>query len=109
MEQNDKPRLAEVLGINVGVKFRVLSCPGVVFWLTDDGYYETEPPRAIRSSYGILDAINHPESIIRAPRLTEEELERCRVYGAKWVSRNDFGSYIDLWDKQPNKNKDGVY
>ena len=35
-------------------------------------------------------------------RLTEVELERCRVCGAKWVSLDcDGGSYIDLWAKKP--------
>lgn len=42
------------------------------------------------------------------PRLTEEELERCLAYGAKWVSRDKYCSSIELWRTKP-LYEDGKY
>lgn len=58
-------------------------------------------------------AINHPESIIRAPRLTEAELERCRVYNAKYITR-DLNAYLGiprvyLWKNMPERDVNGDY
>lgn len=35
------------------------------------------------------------------PRLTERELEICRLLGAKWLSRDDKENSIDLWKDAP--------
>lgn len=45
------------------------------------------------------------------PRLTEPELERCRVYGAKWVSRDDItdGIRIGLYREKPVKIGDSFF
>ena len=55
-------------------------------------------------------AINHPESIIRVPRLTEKELAICKAHGAKWVSRGALGSKtVVLWDEKPECFDDGTF
>lgn len=99
-----KPRLAEVLGVDVNERCRLPVNGGTLtFWVTETGCFETDPPQQVGSTYLLLDAINHPESIIRAPRLTEAELERCRPYGAKWVSRDKSGIdwTVNLWREKP--------
>lgn len=58
-----------------------------------------------------LAAINHPESITHAPRLTESELAICKSTGAKWVTRDecDDDEYVDLRDEKPELFVDGCY
>ncbi len=106
MGTKDKPRLAEVLGIETGEHIEVKGYVGE-FWVDPDGL-----PMAIEGSSSwvaaILEAINHPESIIRTKRLTEAELERCRVYGAKWVSRDNYMARFELWRTKP-EYKNGIY
>ena len=101
--KSDKPRLAEVLGVEVGERFRVPVNGGTLtFWVTEKGYFKTDPPEQVGSTYLLLDAINHPESIIRAPRLTEPEIVIMRALGAKWVSRDDYpDAYPELWEGKP--------
>jgi len=78
--QSSKPRICEVLGVEVGERF-CISRMGekVVFWIVEDGTYRTEPPSALKSSYAILQAIEHPEYVIRPPRFTEEEVADARA------------------------------
>lgn len=42
-------------------------------------------------------------------RLTPEELEICRLIGAKWISKDEFdgANVVDLWKQKPNGEKDG--
>ena len=95
-----KPRLAEVLGVEVGERVRLPKFSDTVdCWVAADGWMHSNNG-LVMLEY-VFDAINHPESIIRVPRLTEAELERCRVYGAKWVSKDDYSEIADLWSKRP--------
>ncbi|WP_298069976.1 hypothetical protein [uncultured Mailhella sp.] len=95
-----KPRLAEVLGVEVGERFRMTKFSETVdCWVDTDGWMHHKNG-LVRPEY-VIDAINHPESIIRAPRLTEAELERCRVYGAKWVSKDPVKNTVNLWREKP--------
>ncbi len=104
-ESSDKPRLAEVLGVEVGQKWRVV-CPeedidSVEVWLNEKGHLIGET--LVAGSVILCAAINHPESIIRAPRLTEPEIAIMRAVGARWASRDDNwddGS-VDLWGAKP--------
>lgn len=111
-----KPRLAEVLGVEKGQKFRVDGFKSnrgeyIFFEITDNGFdYEPKGATEIGHAYALIDAINHPELIIRAPRLTEPEIAIMRAVGAKWVSRDtycDDGS-VELWGKKP-WYVDGMY
>ena len=71
----DKPRICEVLGVEVGEHFKIegykgeyhINYCGVLKWggqTSDDAIYE---------------AINHPDRIIRKPRWTEQEVERAKA------------------------------
>lgn len=42
------------------------------------------------------------------PCLTEAELAICKAVGAKWVSINDDGGDVELWDEEPRK-ENGTY
>lgn len=48
------------------------------------------------------DACSRAASSIGDQLLTEAELERCRAYGARWVSRDDVGKcFVKLWKGKP--------
>ncbi len=34
-------------------------------------------------------------------KLTEQELAICKAVGAKWVSRNELGDTVSLWESKP--------
>ena len=76
----DKPRICEVLGVEVGEHFKIegykgeyhINYCGVLKWggqTSDDAIYE---------------AINHPDRIIRKPRFTQQEVEINRVTPCNW-------------------------
>lgn len=71
----DKPRICEVLGVEVGEHFKIegykgeyhINYCGVLKWggqTSDDAIYE---------------AINHPDRIIRKPRFTQQEVESAKI------------------------------
>lgn len=102
-----KPRLAEVLGVEVEERFTFRDgekeIPGL-FIRKDGCLYDS----TYQTAYAALvcDCINHPESIIRTTRLTEPELAICKAVGARWVSRNQIGTNgLHLWDKKPSGNQ----
>ena len=110
MEQKDKPRLAEVLGVKVGQKWRVV-CPeegidSAEVCLNDKGHLIDV--YGVVSSVILCAAINHPESIIRSLPLTEQELELCRVFEAKYLTRNANSRFISMWDARPSENEGGM-
>lgn len=84
----DKPRIAQVLGVEVGedVKYRHTDGSEENLCVCEDG-------RVIISSLSckitatsvLINAINHPDRIIRKPRWTEQEVEDAktikRVFG----------------------------
>ncbi len=100
-----RPRLAEVLGVEVGEKFRVLR-NGVEYAcvIGQDGAPEG-------TAWEVIYAINHPESIIRAPHLTEPETAIMRAVGAKWVSldANLIDESVMLWSDKPDNDGDGDF
>lgn len=99
----DKSRLAEVLGVEVGERFKVLR-NGIEYdcVICQDGAPE-------RTAWEVIYAVNHPESIIRGPRLTEPEIAIMRAVGATWVSKYEGNiDRVDLWDMKPQK-RCGIY
>ena len=78
----DKPRIAQVLGVEVGedVKYRHTDGSEENLCVCEDG-------RVIISSLSckitatsvLINAINHPDRIIRKPRWTEQEVERAKA------------------------------
>ena len=109
MEQKDKPRLAKVLGVDVGEKFAIKGHAGdkAIFCVNEKGIMCWKGV-GVDNVTAIFTAINHPELIIRTPHLTELELAICKAVGAKWVSRDKESDSVDLWGVKPIKER-GFY
>ena len=96
----EKPRLCEVLGVEVGQRFRVSDDGSVLleFYIDDEGYMRMARNGAKNvTAYWLINAINHPDRIECVPRLTPEEVQRCRDFGAKWVGRLTGSPPEDFW------------
>ena len=86
MSENKKPRLAEVLGVEVGEKFRIADYPvdyGDVAVFADGKVRRVRPnpPYAHADKIGanaLYHIINHPEYIKRRPHWTEQEVEDAK-------------------------------
>nr|DAG30833.1 MAG TPA: hypothetical protein [Caudoviricetes sp.] len=78
----DKPRICEVLGVEVGEDVKYRHTDG-----TEENICVCEDGRVIISSLSckistvavLINAINHPDRIIRKPRWTEQEVELAKV------------------------------
>lgn len=78
----DKPRICEVLGVEVGEDVKYRHTDG-----TEENICVCEDGRVIISSLSckmstvavLINAINHPDRIIRKPRWTEQEVEDARA------------------------------
>ena len=78
----DKPRICEVLGVEVGERFRIDYPKGMTVWLhiNKEGFVVREGgPKNLKIGNSVAGAINHPESIIRKPRWTQQEVEDAKV------------------------------
>ena len=95
----DKPRICEVLGVEVGERFE-LGNTGIILLVNDDGllhiglshgdHKETD----MNVNY-LVKASNHPDRIIRKPRWTEQDKEDAlmvkRVFGEHQIGvRRDY-------------------
>ena len=87
----DKPRICEVLGVEVGEHFKIkgykgeyhINGCGVLKWggqTSDDAIYE---------------AINHPDRIIRKPRWTQQEVERAKAIKVLYPAVKTL-AYVDI-------------
>ena len=73
----DKPRICEVLGVEVGQKFTILDTD---YWIEKNGaIFSDGNQRDLVGVNLICDVINHPDRIIRKPRFTEQEVERAKA------------------------------
>lgn len=87
MSEEKKPRLAEVLGVEVGEKFRIADYPvdyGDVAVCTDGKVrrVRSNPPLEHGDKIGanaLYHIINPPENIKRCPRWTEQEVEIAKA------------------------------
>ena len=78
----DKPRICEVLGVEVGEDVKYRHTDG-----TEENICVCEDGRVIISSLSckistvavLINAINHPDRIIRKPHWTEQEVERAKA------------------------------
>lgn len=78
----DKPRICEVLGVEVGEDVKYRHTDG-----TEENICVCEGGRIIISSLScklptvavLINAINHPDRIIRKPRFTQQEVERAKA------------------------------
>ena len=109
--KHDKPRLAEVLGVDIGERFAFRDgdkeLPGL--YVDSDGYIWGNGYCV--SNFVLCSLINHPESIIRAPRLTEPEIAIMRAVGAKWVSldTSSMDEAVALWSDKPENDESGDF
>lgn len=87
----DKPRICEVLWVEVGeeaiykdpeygeLEFRILETGNIEF-IFKNGRKVGD----IGMGFAIVQAINHPDRIIRKPRWTEQEVERAKAIKVLW-------------------------
>jgi len=79
-----KPRICEVLGVEVGEEFEHRGIPGYRFHISEAGTLLNDSDSHM-SMPTLCTIINVPQSIIRKPRFTEEEVARAdhlyQLYG----------------------------
>ena len=78
----DKPRIAQVLGVEVGedVKYRHTDGTAENICVCEDGRVIISSLSCKMSTVAVLiNAINHPDRIIRKPRWTEQEVELAKA------------------------------
>ena len=97
----NKPRIAQVLGVEVGEEFTYDFGANQVnrgaFKIGADGkrYYKTgDLGNPCYNEDDLAVIINHPDRIIRKPRFTQQEVEFARLFNAAcknvvWIQRND--------------------
>lgn len=104
MSENKKPRIAEILGVEVGERFSVegqrggdplyIGEDGLVRYVSDDGV----------SASAIQIAINHPDRIIRKPRWMDDEIEFVKLFQASCKNKIFFerlkGTGILVWGEE---------
>lgn len=75
----NKPRICEVLGVEVGEPFKVDGYGSVNFYIDENGEacsnYTNDPDYCT----AIYQAINHPDRIIRKPRWTEQDMKDAKT------------------------------
>ena len=96
----DKPRICEVLGVEVGERFE-LGNTGIILLVNDDGLLHIGLSQGAHKETDLnvnylVKAINHPERIIRKPCFTEQEVEDAkyikRILKVDLVIRNQYGN-----------------
>ena len=96
----DKPRICEVLGVEVGERFE-LGNTGIILLVNDDGLlhiglsHGNHKETDMNVNY-LVKAINDPDRIIRKPRFTQQEVEDAkyikRILKVDSVRRNIYGN-----------------
>lgn len=85
MSENKKPRLAEVLGVEVGEKFEIETSVRGPFYVNSGGLLldrdGTDRPALA------ISAINHPEIIKRRPRWTEQDVRDAKTFRRMWPDK----------------------
>lgn len=87
----DKPRICEVLGVEVNEKVYYKDPNGetLQFFIKKDGnpvwvLESGELINQIGLGYAIAQAINHPDRIIRKPRFTEQDVQDAKTICRMW-------------------------
>lgn len=93
----DKPRIAQVLGVEVGEVWTFDNDP-TKFRICADGYREYyHSGRWLEgcAEFNLCDAINHPDRIIRKPRFTVREVERAKAIKAMFPDAREIRTRND--------------
>ena len=81
----DKPRIAQVLGVEVGEEFSTASTFRMMYHITEAGAF-LDSAGNYPNAHVVCDLISNPDHIIRKPRFTEQEVEDAktikRMFGA---------------------------
>lgn len=102
----DKPRIAQVLGVEVGedVKYRHTDGTAENICVCEDGRVIISSLSCKMSTVAVLiNAINHPDRIIRKPRWTEQEVERAKAIKMIYPNAYRLGSsdvFVQVWGKE---------
>ena len=89
----DKPRIAQVLGVEVDEEWTVSGNDIAIYRVSGGVALEYAMPKYNGDGYGewipasmpcLVDFINHPDRIIRKPRWTEQEVERAKTVRVLW-------------------------
>ena len=100
----DKPRICEVLGVEVEEWF---SYPGMntSFQVTEGGFLKCADGDLMMC---VPTLINHPDRIIRKPRWTEQEVERAKAIKVLYPEICYIKSN-DGWLRGLNKGKESIF
>lgn len=82
MDKQARPRICEVLGVEVGERFRIDYPKGMTVWLhiNKEGFVVREGgPKNLKIGNAVAWAINHPDRIIRKPRWTQQEVDLAKL------------------------------
>ena len=96
IDKQKKPRICEVLGVEVGERFE-LGNTGIILLVNDDGLlhiglsHGNHKETDMNVNY-LVKAINHPDRIIRKPRFTEREVERAKAIKMIWPEAREVRS-----------------
>ena len=74
----DKPRIAQVLGVEVGEEFSTASTFRMMYHITEAGAF-LDNAGNYPNAHVVCDLISNPDHIIRKPRFTEQEVERAKA------------------------------
>lgn len=96
MSENKKPRLAELLGVEVGEIFEISHKYSGPFYVDEQGWLR-DADGDLQSLF-VVEIINHPELIKRRPRWTGQEVEDAKAIKRlmpryTYIGRND----DELW------------
>lgn len=103
----DKPRICEVLGVEVGERFE-LGNTGIILLVNDDGLLHIGLSQGAHKETDLnvnylVKAINHPNRIIRKPRFTEQEVEGAKAIRLIYPTAyrlEEADPLIRVWDKE---------
>ena len=85
----DKPRICEVLGVEVGEHFQVYG-NAMTWHITSGGYIVRDDGKRCVDDVIYL-AINHPDRIIRKPRFTQQEVESAKIISVLFPEATHIG------------------
>ena len=75
-----RPKICEILGVEVGEEFCIRGFDETVFQILDDGTFATQPVNVPGSSTALLQAIEHSERVVHLPRWSADEVAVARVF-----------------------------
>lgn len=96
----DKPRICEVLGVEVDEEWTVSGNDIAIYRVSGGVALEYAMPKYNGDGYGkwlpagmpcLVDFINHPDRIIRKPRFTQQEVESAKIISVLFPEATHIG------------------